>query len=339
MFFQYCAAFGDYKLDEMNGLVPRILAAGPHLAVSYALQAAAAAAEIDERSPSDDERRRLRRLAYDSARTAQEMNPTSPFIKAFVDYLYATIDDPERGMAERERLFRRSLEAAPTQYAFYRYGYLLDAVGRKRDALGVFERFATSFPLEGATGRASRLAEVGRIDVARELFKADHRIWPTDSYVVSNWFWAEFWYGDPKIAEELARHPGTVTGNRPRLDTRALGCFDAVLEARSRKAILKVTEIQTACPSGTEHLDGIYAYFGHVDAAYRIAIENHGFTDPFAAYMRPVRADPRFMSLVARPPLVEYWTETGRWPDFCASEKLPYDCKEAARLARTRFAK
>ena len=32
--------------------------------------------------------------------------------------------------------------------------------------------------------------------------------------------------------------------------------------------------------------------------------------------------------------LVDYWLESDRWPDFCASEKLPYDCKEAALSAR-----
>ena len=51
-------------------------------------------------------------------------------------------------------------------------------------------------------------------------------------------------------------------------------------------------------------------------------------------HMRIVRADPRFMPLAARLGLVDYWLDTDQWPDFCATEKLPYDCKEAALAAR-----
>jgi hypothetical protein len=39
------------------------------------------------------------------------------------------------------------------------------------------------------------------------------------------------------------------------------------------------------------------------------------------------------MPLVARIGLVRYWTESGKWPDFCFEPDLPYDCKaEAAKL-------
>ena len=54
----------------------------------------------------------------------------------------------------------------------------------------------------------------------------------------------------------------------------------------------------------------------------------------YLPYMRSVRADPRFMPFAASLGLIDYWLESDRWPDFCASEKLPYDCKEAALSAR-----
>ncbi len=51
--------------------------------------------------------------------------------------------------------------------------------------------------------------------------------------------------------------------------------------------------------------------------------------------LRLVRADARFMPLAARLGLVDYWLDTGHWPDFCTTEQLPYDCKEAALAARS----
>jgi hypothetical protein len=48
-----------------------------------------------------------------------------------------------------------------------------------------------------------------------------------------------------------------------------------------------------------------------------------------------LRRDPRFIALAARLGLVDYWRATGKWPDFCAGPRLPYDCKaEAAKSAR-----
>ena len=55
------------------------------------------------------------------------------------------------------------------------------------------------------------------------------------------------------------------------------------------------------------------------------------FSPPTAA----MRRDPRFMPLMAKLGLADFWRTTGEWPDFCAEPALPYDCKaEVARLTR-----
>ena len=43
-----------------------------------------------------------------------------------------------------------------------------------------------------------------------------------------------------------------------------------------------------------------------------------------------MRRDPRFMPLVQRLGLVDYWRSSGHWPDFCSEPGLPYDCKAVA---------
>jgi DNA-binding winged helix-turn-helix (wHTH) protein/TolB-like protein len=54
----------------------------------------------------------------------------------------------------------------------------------------------------------------------------------------------------------------------------------------------------------------------------------------FNTLTAPMRRDPRFMQLAARQGLVDYWRESGHWPDFCNDPKLPYSCQaEANRLA------
>jgi hypothetical protein len=53
----------------------------------------------------------------------------------------------------------------------------------------------------------------------------------------------------------------------------------------------------------------------------------------FPAFMQPLRADPRFMTLATRLGLVPIWIETDQWPDFCAEKSLPYDCRLEAKRA------
>jgi hypothetical protein len=53
----------------------------------------------------------------------------------------------------------------------------------------------------------------------------------------------------------------------------------------------------------------------------------------FAPWLKRFRADPRFMLLARRLGFTDYWTQSGKWPDFCFEPGFPYDCKaEAAKL-------
>jgi hypothetical protein len=98
------------------------------------------------------------------------------------------------------------------------------------------------------------------------------------------------------------------------------------------------------------HATGLaYAYYGFSDAAFQqleaVMAEWRDDSIPFEfrylfiPHMRAVRTDSRFMPLAARLGLVDYWLESGQWPDFCHDEKLPYDCKEAALAARANAVK
>jgi hypothetical protein len=78
---------------------------------------------------------------------------------------------------------------------------------------------------------------------------------------------------------------------------------------------------------------------GAVDAAFEAAgkatpadtLETEPLFRPANAGMR---RDPRFMPLMAKVGLLNFWRKTGKWPDFCEAADRPYDCRAvAAKLA------
>jgi hypothetical protein len=162
--------------------------------------------------------------------------------------------------------------------------------------------------------------------------------------VKGEWAAAEHWLGDPKLAVSLLDD-----NRRSQLMERGVWpCLESFLAARANGKQLAEADIEHACASGY-HLpaEELFAYFGHVDAAFRVMqswSDEHFSRGPFLApmrnlftpRMRAVRADPRFMPLAARLGLVDYWIEADQWPDYCSTEKLQYDCREAAMAARAK---
>jgi hypothetical protein len=50
----------------------------------------------------------------------------------------------------------------------------------------------------------------------------------------------------------------------------------------------------------------------------------------FVPVTEQMRHDARFMPLARHIGLVDYWRETGHWPNFCSETDLPYDCRAEA---------
>ena len=82
------------------------------------------------------------------------------------------------------------------------------------------------------------------------------------------------------------------------------------------------------------------AFFNRIDTGYAILANPQAMAALpvesgilFRSYFKKFRQDARFMPLAARIGLIRFWSETGKWPDFCFEPDLPYDCKaEAAKL-------
>ncbi|MFL6775943.1 MAG: TIR domain-containing protein [Sphingomicrobium sp.] len=78
---------------------------------------------------------------------------------------------------------------------------------------------------------------------------------------------------------------------------------------------------------------------GDVDTAFRFAeTQSPGYPTTgiidflFIPQTESMRRDPRFFGLAKRYGLAQFWTATGRWPDFCAGPKLSA-CRSAIAMA------
>jgi tetratricopeptide (TPR) repeat protein len=250
----------------------------------------------------------------------------------------AVVVDPAVGLAVRERFLLQAvaskdeIQHAPALSA---YGYLLESVGRIREARVAFERAAKENPLDQRPRLESAFlaAWLGNIEEARHI-SDEMRGRAPDFDVDTNRVWTEMWFGDGAIAKGILNRI-KVEGARRYAGPECMALF---ADARAAHARPSEADIERAC--GADN-DIVFAYFGYLDAAFR-GVGTYqppdssyaGYTSLFMPHMRLVRADPRFMLQAARLGLVDYWLDTDQWPDFCTTDKLPYDCKQAALAAR-----
>jgi adenylate cyclase len=91
-------------------------------------------------------------------------------------------------------------------------------------------------------------------------------------------------------------------------------------------AFAEVERMLDECADGTAVV-GV----GRAQTSSQPCIIDISWRTMFYPMTAPMRRDPRFMPVMQRAGLVEYWMETNRWPDFCEDPSLPYDCRQEAR--------
>jgi hypothetical protein len=169
------------------------------------------------------------------------------------------------------------------------------------------------------------------------------RTWPSAPDIWTNAVTIAIWSSDWAGAEALFRQPPQSTA--PTAVALIRTCVDAfrsrdpakVASAEREARALGVAVGQVGLRWGIRCV----AQLGLVDAAFDMARqyqpEAYAFEGPAIFFYPPgasMRRDPRFMPLMARLGLIDYWRSTGKWPDFCSQPGLPYDCKaEAAKAA------
>jgi hypothetical protein len=211
-------------------------------------------------------------------------------------------------------------------------------VGRMSDAVAAGQRaveLAPQIPY-AVSDYIGALVYSGQFSKAKTAIAAARKKWPSDPDIDWAEFGLDFRYGDARIALALLPNIATSDSEMPALQKLIAARLDPT-PAKIDDAIAALNARQPDSSATRNRVLLALANFGRVEQAYQLMLDP-SFESPinpdqlFRPDFAGIRADPRFMQVAARLGLVRYWRESGFWPDFCATEKLKYDCKvEAAK--------
>jgi DNA-binding winged helix-turn-helix (wHTH) protein/tetratricopeptide (TPR) repeat protein/TolB-like protein len=313
----------------------RLVAAAPDLAIGHALYGIAQA-NIAYEAGSPAQAEALRRRARESAARALRLDPRTP--KA---YLAIANSYPEGGSwLERERNLLKAREIDPNlNPGRLSYIEMLREVGRLREAFRIAQQLIASGDprtLSFASFPAAALAiESGEPGMAKEILAQADRDSPHISRG-ARWNIASNWLEPAEALKELeALGP---EGINPRAFACALR-FHRELEARRASGarglppecygMVLFRRIRYLARQGD--LDGAFAALESSPPEERGSIRVL-----FDRTLPALRRDPRFVPLVRKIGLVDYWSRSGNWPDFCREPGLPFDCRSLAGPAQRR---
>ena len=249
---------------------------------------------------------------------------------------------PSNAYGETLRLLDRAKQSSPENASVLEFrAAALMKVGRWSHAIADSKRAAELSPLSPSaiSSYALTLAYAGRIDAARTELERAERLWPRTQALRELQYSFHWHFGDPMLALKLTP-PGLPKGR------------EMYLRARAEPSEAKIEQFLSfirALYSRQERTDvgrGVLQQFAALhreDELYEwlLGPRGQGLSASSEVLFRPAlktfRQDPRFMILAKRAGLLDYWRRSGKWPDFCSEEELPYDCKtEAAKYAPLR---
>lgn len=328
-----CEAMRDgARVVEMRDTMAQVVAREPDFAYARALLALAGA--MASGSAPEALREDMKASARSEAERALRLDRSIG-----ESYIALSLLETPSNYDARESLLRRGLERDDLNATLINfYAALLDEVGRSEEALALARRSATLDPLSLSKRRmlATMLANTGAADEARDIVEGLAGAYPNDTRHWRARMRIALLGGDYEHAAGLLGDPASLA-RQPTV--RA--CWRGALEALQRQTATQsdLANVRACASRGdlpAPEAVQMLSALGDIDGAFALArtafVEqaNDGsalFT-PQAARMR---ADPRFMDLARDMGLTRYWRLSGRWPDFCADEDLPYECRAEAR--------
>ena len=258
---------------------------------------------------------------------------------------------------QRERAELDALQAADGALKDDFRGRFLLMTGRMGEVLTIAERSAKEDPsaLYPRVNRVQALWALGRVDEADRESQAMLRLFPGNYLAWFHRFYFLLYSG--RLAEARAMADDRANwpvGIPPSEFEHARRMVDAVADPGSRAARDLLSEYDRLVPEGRGYMENairISAALGQTDRAFR-QIETYLLTPDDELpdqrfpgqrnYGRPsdrltellfippvdrLHGDPRFLRLLARAGLVEYWRKSGTRPDFC--NRLEVACRAA----------
>lgn len=248
---------------------------------------------------------------------------------------------PTRAFGEALRLLDRAKETNPENPAVLGYrSVALGFVGRMGDAIEDAREAARLDPtsLDALNNYVLVLAYAGRIDAARAELQRAERLWSGTERLEELQYAFNLRFGDPKEMVKSERFKESNSRMQLYYRTRAdptpanVDRLMAFLQELYRRRGLTANDIVGHAQSYGEfdRENVLYDLISRVPAGADLS-QLSGVM--FRPSLREFRHDLRFMTVAKRIGLVDYWTKSGKWPDFCFDPDQPYDCKaEAAKL-------
>ena len=275
----------------------------------------------------------------DHIATARKLNPDIGEI-----YLAESTLVPINAFARRSGLLDRAIQLDPAnpdmllmRAEFYA------GVGRMTASVEDANRAVELNPLSPGlrSHLIADLAYAGLLETALQELQRAEQLWPDSAAIDDARFRFNNRYGDPKLAMQMfksgkLRFQPMVS---PMIETFLLARIDPV-EANVQRAMAEVERRLSSDSRALGDLIQAAGEFHREEQLYRVLVnwrDKEALRGLGEVMFRPTlaafRRDPRFMTIVNRAGLVEYWRSSGKWPDFCFEPGLPYDCKkEAAKL-------
>ncbi len=341
LFLRACDRSGkvDEAFNEFLQVARQVTERAPRFSRGWSMRAIAAApfatfGAPEERAVFAEETR----SAAARARALDRRNGES--------YLAESMLQPSmRTWRERQSLIDQALEAEPDLAAAHAaQSSLYLETGRLFDAAAALRRAVAIEPLSQYywISLTPVLAAAGQRAETDQLRARYFRVWPNSPMGWMNRFFNSAYLADPREAlgmlDDMDRAP-------VRFEAPARARWRAFLEARAagdsaaiRRAALNMRQLIEMRLANRMSVAAVLATAGEIDAAMEVIEGYLAFPDVSTSsiFMGPfeaLRRDRRFMALVKDTGLIEYWRETGRWPDFCPAPGHTYDCAaEAARV-------
>lgn len=295
--------------------------------------------------PGEIEKARL------AAGRALALDPAS--VEAMLALAIADYREDAVAISVTEQRFRQAVDAAPKDAnAVLRMGLLLNEMGRTKEAAEMFKRAFDLDPISTNTANAyvTSLLLAGRISEADAIVEQDTRGLFINPFNVWSCKYSMFLSrGDFARAKRWAEDWRPNTSETPEHYERVRELYAKVADVLSKSdpqaAQIIRDELLEAVRTGT------FRYFlafrllaaaGYDEPATDLALDRIRSGDRwfrsvlFEPGLEGFRRNPRILDIFEENGLLDYWTTTDNWPDFCADEDLPYDCREeaAARAAR-----
>jgi hypothetical protein len=329
----------DEGYTRLEAIAERLIRVAPGDPNGFGMAAEAQAWKAGLPDLTDPQRESHRQLAREMAARALEIEPNNPNATFALAQLV-----PVRRWLERESYYNRVGPQLPRRSAGVSYVLFLRQTGRVEEAARYVAQLATKYPVSAEIKAFQAVIEMqrGRYAEVQHLMEDILRRWPNDKGASFYKLVGASFYADQTTAKrELESYATTYP-----LQSQTSPCWLAFIEAKANsEEPAKIAAFRQACiaeDSGDDTFDDyrirMLAALGDVDAAYELANRKSfdwvGSTIfLFYPEMSVFRADVRFMPLMAKSGLLEYWQDSGRWPDFCADTHLPYDCKTAVQQA------